>query len=44
MAKPALVDVEEVGSYRRPFVDEHDAVEHDFDAIHCIFRIRKAVS
>jgi hypothetical protein len=38
MVKLALVGIEEVGSYRRPFVDEHEAVEHDFDAIHYIFR------
>lgn len=25
---------EELGSYNRPFVDEHDEVEHDFDATH----------
>ena len=30
----APADCEELGSYRRPLVAEHEADEHDVDAIH----------
>jgi hypothetical protein len=34
IVKGTFAGCEELGSYRRPFVAEHGAVEHDCDAIH----------
>lgn len=42
--KVAFVSCEELGSYRCPSAAEHEADEHDLDAIHWETRFRKTKS
>lgn len=44
IVKVAPVGCEELGSYRRPPVAEHEVDEHDLDAIHWETRFRKTKS